>query len=90
MEYTIIGITFGLCLFILPLWAYRRGLKDGLSLNKGQTIAPIQTPVQAYTAHVERKAEVKKANEVEDKITDGLANLMAYDGTPQKAKEGEK
>jgi hypothetical protein len=88
MEYIYLGAIVGLCLF--NLWSYRRGLKDGLALNKGQTIAPIQTPVQAYTAHVERKAEVKKANEAEDKITDGLANLMSYDGTPQKAKEGDK
>ena len=36
-------------LFLCPslLWAYRRGLKDGLALNKGApTIEPIPTPVQ--------------------------------------------
>lgn len=89
MEYAIIGIAFGLCLFILPLWAYRRGLKDGIALNQGKSIAPIQTPVQAFTQHVERKQEKKEAKAQEDAMTTGLANLMAYDGNPQP-KEGKK
>jgi hypothetical protein len=48
MEYIITGIIFGWCLFILPLWAYRRGLQDGLALNKGvNTLEPIKGPWQS-------------------------------------------
>lgn len=84
MEYAIIGIAFGLCLFVLPLWAYRRGLQDGLALNQGKSIEPIKNPVQAYTEHREAKKESKEAKAAEDLISQGLANLMSYDGTEQK------
>lgn len=91
MEYMITGIAFGLCLFILPLWAYRRGLKDGLALNQGKTIEPIQTPIQAVQKHIDNRSQVKESKAAEDELTRGLANLMSYDGSPQpQPKEGEK
>lgn len=89
MSYLYLGAIIGLCFF--NLWSYRRGMKDGIALIQGKPIEPIQTPIQAYTAHVERKQEVKKATKAEEDMSLGLANLMAYDGTPQlKPKVGEK
>ena len=89
MEYVYLGAIIGLCFF--NLWCYRRGLNDGLALIQGKSIEPIQTPVQAFTAHVERKAEGKKASKADDELARGLANLMSYDGSPQpQPKEGEK
>lgn len=85
---TILGALIGVCLFFIPVWFYRRGLKDGLALNQGKPIEPIQNPVQAVIKHVETRkesAEVKKAN---DEIAEGLANIMSYTGEPQK-KAGE-
>lgn len=92
MEYMITGVTFGLCLFILPLWAYRRGLKDGLALNQGKkAIEPIKSPVQAIAEHRERQVEKKETKAANDAVSIGLMNLMSYDGTPQPLpKEGEK
>jgi len=91
MEYMITGVAFGLCLFFVPLWAYRRGLKDGLALNQGKTIEPIKTPVEVVQKHVEERTQKKEAKAAEDAMAQGLANLMAYDGSPQaKPKEGEK
>lgn len=91
MEYMITGITFGLCFFLLPLWAYRRGLKDGLALNQGKTIEPIQSPVGVIQKHMDNRAQVKETKKSEDMLAEGLANLMAYDGSPQpQPKEGEK
>ncbi|OUS72987.1 hypothetical protein B1748_23550 [Paenibacillus sp. MY03] len=87
MEYLVGGVVFGLCLFILPLWAYRRGLKDGLALNQGKTIEPIANPVQAVQSHIQRSHESKETKAANAHMMEGLANLMAYDGTPQK--EGE-
>ena len=84
---TILGALIGVCFFIVPLWAYRRGLKDGLALSQGKPIEPIQNPLQAVVSHVERKQEQKEAKIAEDKLAEGLSNLMSYDGTPQKEAE---
>lgn len=88
MEYIYLGAIIGLCLF--NLWSYRRGLKDGLALNQGKPIEHIQNPVQAVQSHMDKRHEQKIAKDEESKLAEGLANMMAYDGTPQKAKEGEK
>jgi len=85
MEYLITGTVIGLCLFILPMWAYRKGLKDGLNINQGKDIEPIKTPVRM----VREAREAKKSQEETDKITQGLMNILTYDGTPQKAGEDD-
>lgn len=84
----IVGTIFGLCLFIVPVWAYRRGLQDGLALNQGKTPEPIKSPIQVVTEHRDRQQEMKETKEANDKLSEGLTNLMAYDGSPQK-KAGE-
>lgn len=89
MEYAIMGLTFGLCLFILPLWAYRKGLNDGLALNQGKPIEPIQNPITAIVKHVEAVAEKKEIKANNDYVAQGVANLMSYDGNDQ-SKVGEK
>lgn len=74
MQY-IAGIIYGLCLFVLPLWAYRKGLKDGLSIGKGNnTIEPIKTPVKAYMEH----KQAKKEQAVQDKFNEGLNAIFSY------------
>jgi len=80
MEYTIMGIAFGLCLFLCPLMAYRRGLQDGLAVGQGKTPVPIKGPIKAMQEH----REAKQTKQEQDKFRDGLANLLAYDGTPQE------
>lgn len=91
MEYMIGGVVFGLCLFILPLWAYRRGLNDGLALNQGKSIEPIKSPVAVVQKHMDERTQTKEAKAANDAIAQGLANLMAYDGSAQEQpKEGEK
>lgn len=85
MEYLIIGTVLGLCLFIIPMWSYRRGLKDGLAINQGKTPEPIKTPVAAVKNHY----TAKKSKEEEDKVTQGLQNILSYDGSPQEVKHEE-
>lgn len=87
MEYIYTGAIIGLCL--LNLWAYRRGLKDGLALNQGKPIEPIQNPISAIVKHVEAAAEKKEIKTANDLMSQGLANMIAYDGTDQ-TKVGEK
>jgi hypothetical protein len=75
MQYIITGIIYGLCLFLLPLWAYRKGLKDGLNINRGNnTIEPIKTPMQFHT---ERK-QAKQEKAEQDKFNEGLNNIFSY------------
>lgn len=84
---TILGALIGVCFFFVPIWCYRRGLKDGLALTQGKPIEPIQNPIQAVTEYRERKVEQKEAKAVNDSISEGMANIMSYTGDPQKAKE---
>jgi hypothetical protein len=75
----ILSIVLGLCFFIVPVWAYRQGLKDGLNIKQDKPIEPLPrltTPFQ--------KAQTDVAT---DKMMEGLHNLMSYDGNPQKPKE---
>lgn len=89
MEYVYLSAIIGLCFF--NFFAYRRGLKDGLALNKGQPIAPIQTPVEVVQKHMDNRTQAKQSKDQEDALAQGLANLFAYDGTPQpQPKEGDK
>lgn len=76
----LIGAVIGLSLFIVPMWAYRRGLQDGLAIKKDKPIEPIKAPIKTdYTK--------KKEDEAHDKMLQGLQNIMQYDGTPQEVKE---
>jgi hypothetical protein len=78
-----VGTLTGAFLFIAPLWAYRRGLKDGLAINKGKDIEPIKIPVQVIQ-EVKKTAEQSKT---EAKINKQFRNLMEYDGTAQKVED---
>lgn len=78
------GVVIGLCLFILPLWAYRRGIKDGMELSKGNTLPQIDTPIEAIQKRVESHQQAKEAKDQQDSMTDGIMNILAYDGSPQK------
>jgi len=70
--------------FFTGVWLYRRGLKDGLALNKGApTIEPIPSPVQI----IEQRREVKATKQQEDLIATGIANLFSYQGKPQQGGE---
>jgi hypothetical protein len=78
----ILGALIGVCFFIVPLWAYRRGLKDGLAIKQDKPIEPIKTPVQS----IKKYLDTKKSKEGEKEAMQGIHNIMNYD--PFK-KEGE-
>lgn len=80
----ITGAVLGLCFFVGGLWAYRRGIKDGLAMSKGNDLPPIDTPIEAIQKRVESHQQAKEAKEQQDSMTDGIMNILAYDGTPQK------
>jgi hypothetical protein len=81
----IIGASIGALFSLVPLWAYRRGLKDQINIKDNKPIEPIKTPVAVIQEH----REAQQTKEESDLITQGLLNILNYNGTPQK-KEGEK
>lgn len=87
MEYVYVGAIIGLCL--LNLWAYRRGLKDGLALNQGKPIEPIQNPIKSLIEYREKQTEKKEVKQANSAQLEGFANLMSYTGDSQE-KVGEK
>lgn len=76
MEYLIAGIVFGLCLFLLPLWSYRKGLQDGLNIKSGELKPLIKNPVVAVKEYKEKKQEEQQV----DHMLEGLQNIMSYTG----------
>lgn len=76
----IIGIVTAVLFSCLFLWAYRRGLKDGLALNDNKPIEPIKTPVQA----IQERTQAKEVNESEKIQAQFMANLFDYDGSKQE------
>lgn len=77
MEVLLI-ILLTISLASLPIM-YRSGLKDGLDLNKGKEIQPI--------VNLPKTEPIKQEKNREDFITEGLNNLMTYDGSPTPKKE---
>lgn len=76
----LIGIVTAVLFSCLLLWAYRRGLKDGLALKDNKPIDPIKMPVQALHEQTEAK-KLTKTEKVQEQF---VANLFNYDGNPQK------
>jgi hypothetical protein len=79
MILNILSIVLGLCFFLVPLWAYRQGLKDGLSIKQDKPMEPLPKLTTPF-----KKAQVKVEN---DKLSEGLQNIMSYDGTRQKEED---
>ena len=75
-----IGTLIGLILFIIPMWSYRLGLKDGLKIKEGKPIEQIKKPF---------KMPFKEPKKEDDLMMQGLQNIFSYDGTEQKVKEDE-
>jgi len=67
-------IGFSVCL----LWAYRRGISDGVRLSEGKPIEAIRSPV----AVVQEYKEKKETEAAQDLINEGISNIFSYD--PQK------
>lgn len=78
----IIGALIGVCFFIVPIWSYRRGLKDGLALNKDKPIEPIKSPIQAVQQHI----ETKKADKKQQEELEGISAIMGYDPFAKEVK----
>lgn len=79
MVELIIGIVTAVLFSCLFLWAYRRGLKDGLALRDNKPIEPIKTPLSVMQEHTQAK-EVKEAENIQSQF---MTNLFGYDGSKQ-------
>ena len=75
----IIGIVTAVLFSCLILWAYRRGIKDGLALKDNKPIEPIKTPVSAF----KEVREAKEVSEAEKTQAQLINNLFSYTGEKQ-------
>jgi hypothetical protein len=83
--YTILTAVIMIVVFLLGMWSYQKGFRDGLNVTQGKTITPIiQNPVTAVKTAVDM-AEVNKLQaEMERKFNEGMANILSYNGENQK------
>lgn len=86
--YTILAAVIMIVAFLLGMWSYQKGFRDGLNANQGKTITPIiQNPVTAVKQAIDT-AEMSKAQaEMERLFNEGVSNIMSYDGSQQKKVE---
>ena len=63
----------------LNIFSYRLGLKDGLNLIQGK---PLEDAIKIPKVDFKKEEKLK-----EDIITEGLNNLMTYDGCTASKKE---
>jgi len=66
---------------IIAVLAYRNGVKDGIAVAKGEKMEDLPKPETPIF-----KAKTKEEN---DLITEGLNNILTYDGVNVDKKEGK-
>ena len=75
---------FSLLFVFMCFFCWRNGYNTGQAVAQGKPIEPLITnPVE----YIERRAEAKKTKKENDAIAQGIANLFAFDGSPQKGSE---
>lgn len=81
MINTIIGAVLGLCFFIVPVLAYREGIRVGMQIGKGIEPPKVQTPVETVKEIVKDVHEIKAEQEqlkVDKKFNEDMSKLMAF------------
>lgn len=68
----ITGAILGLGFFIIPFWAYRKGLQDGMNIKNDRPIQEIRSPSkvikQMKRDHTNTKKEQQVINEFEEMV----------------------
>lgn len=63
--------------FLVGFLGYRKAFKDGLDVKEGKDISPIK--IDFKTPNISLKEDTKP-----DLIREGVENILAYTGEPQK------
>lgn len=79
----LIELVPGLVLFLCTIAAYCIGIKHGKELSRGNVPQIPISPVAVVKQYKEHKQEKEEKAQV-DKVNEGWANIMSYDGTPQE------
>lgn len=62
--------------FLMSFYTYRRGLKDGLSINNGaKTIEPVKTPVSTFKEFMDER----KQSKTQDEFMQAAMSILTYD-----------
>ncbi|SDG47754.1 hypothetical protein [Desulfosporosinus hippei] len=73
----------GLCFFIVPVLAFREGIRVGMQANKGIEPPKAQTPIEAVKTVVKEVKEIKQSHEIdkaEKKLNDDISKMFNYSG----------
>lgn len=72
--------------FCMAFYSYRRGLKDGLSINNGaKTIEPVKTPVSTFKEFFDER----KQGKTQDEFMQAAMNIMTFDENTMQKNRGE-
>lgn len=83
MINVIVGALLGVCFFIVPVLAYREGIRIGMMINKGEELPKVNTPIESVKKTIQEVKVIKKEHEQEKadkKYNEQLAKLMSYNG----------
>jgi hypothetical protein len=76
MVNVIVGAFLGMCFFIIPILAYREGVRLGMQINKGIEPPKLKNPI---TIAKEIKQEYEQSKE-DKKYQNKLDRLLNYTG----------
>ena len=68
------------------LFCYRLGVQDGIDVQKGRDVRPID-PIKTVAGSLQSINSKPKNDDPNNDFLVGLNNIMAYDGKPQLKKE---
>lgn len=72
----IAGALMGVCFFIIPILAYREGIRIGMQAAKGTEPMKVKTPIKVVKEMKEDIEQTKAAK----KFNSDLEKLMSYTG----------
>lgn len=73
-----IGAFLGIVFFIIPIFAYRLGVNDGLKIRDSKPLKPITKSLTS-----DSKASKNEEAATDFSMPQGLLNIMSYDGSDQ-------
>ncbi|MHC1722745.1 MAG: hypothetical protein AB9836_06020 [Aminipila sp.] len=72
----IAGALMGVCFFIIPILAYREGIRIGMQVAKGNEPVKVKTPVKVVK---EMKEDIEQSKAAK-KFNSDLERMMSYTG----------
>lgn len=75
ISFLFLCVVLFMIISLIAMLSYRNGLKDGINIAKNKEMLPLENPNFTLFSKKEPKEEEKQ-----DIISEGMNNLMTYDG----------